>query len=102
MIERQNPSYPEQELRRGGEGWVAMSFMVSETGAVTDAMVESSNVLVHLDDLARRSQQTWTVPTSFGSCRVFLKGDPGATFELYEFPDAAGEPADAAPPASLD
>jgi TonB family protein len=69
VIERQNPSYPEQELRRGGEGWVAMSFMVSETGAVTDAMVESSNVLVHLDDLARRSQQTWTVPTSFGSCR---------------------------------
>jgi TonB family protein len=42
-VERGLPDYPQRELRRGAEGWVAMSFMVSETGEVTDAMVESSS-----------------------------------------------------------
>jgi TonB family protein len=48
------------------------------------------------------AEQTWTVPTSFGTCRIFLKGDPGTTFELYEFPEATAEPAATNPPAPQD
>lgn len=59
VLERQNPSYPEQELRRGGEGWVAMSFMVSETGEVTDAMVESSSGGKAFERAALEAVQKW-------------------------------------------
>lgn len=42
-------------------------------------------------------EHTWTVPASYGKCRVFVKGTPGTMFELYAFPDAAAEPATALP-----
>jgi TonB family protein len=45
-----------------------------------------------------RDEHTWTVPASFGDCRVFLKGTPGATFEFYELPASADEPAAAPTP----
>jgi TonB family protein len=42
-ITRQNPRYPVREFREGREGWVIVSFVVSSTGDVTEAMVEESS-----------------------------------------------------------
>lgn len=58
-VERPPPDYPERELRRGAEGWVAMSFMVSETGEVTDAMVESSSGGEGFERAALEAVQKW-------------------------------------------
>jgi TonB family protein len=42
-ISRQNPNYPSGALTGGKEGWVMLSFVVSETGAVEEAMIEDSS-----------------------------------------------------------
>jgi TonB family protein len=31
-------------------------------------------------------EQAWTIPESWGDCRLYVKGEPGATFSLLELP----------------
>lgn len=31
---------------------------------------------------------TWTIPESWGDCRVYIQGEPGSTFTFYELPDS--------------
>lgn len=35
---------------------------------------------------------TWTIPESWGACRVYLNGDDGTTFTFHELPPAAVTP----------
>jgi TonB family protein len=42
-IERTNPAYPTRSLQYGNEGWVMLSFVVTETGEVEEAMIEDSS-----------------------------------------------------------
>lgn len=42
-IERTPPKYPIQAARNGNEGWVQISFVVDENGAVIDPVIEDSS-----------------------------------------------------------
>ena len=42
-IERMNPNYPARAMQHGNEGWVMLSFVVSETGEVKEPMIEDSS-----------------------------------------------------------
>ena len=44
----------------------------------------------------------WTVPSSWGDCGVYVKGEPGTTFKFYEYPAtyAAPAPIDVSQPAN--
>ncbi len=42
-IERTAPRYPRRELRRGDQGWVKLSYVVTATGEVIDPVVEDSS-----------------------------------------------------------
>ena len=33
------------------------------------------------------TEHTWTVPRSLGSCGAYIKGEPGTTFVIYEYPN---------------
>jgi len=37
------------------------------------------------------AERVWEVPKSWGSCRIFVFGDPGSTFQLIEHPGPPGE-----------
>ena len=39
VMARVNPEYPRRELRKGAEGWVQLSYVISPTGDVTDVVV---------------------------------------------------------------
>jgi outer membrane biosynthesis protein TonB len=42
-VSRSNPSYPTRALQHGNEGWVMLSFVVSDTGEVEQPMIEDSS-----------------------------------------------------------
>jgi TonB family protein len=58
-IERANPDYPERELRTGREGWVALSFIVTEAGDVMEAMIEDSSGNEGLESAAIAAVSKW-------------------------------------------
>jgi TonB family protein len=57
-IERMNPSYPTRALQHGNSGWVMVSFVVSETGEVEEAMIEDSSGAV-FEDVALGAVSKW-------------------------------------------
>ena len=59
-IHRVAPSYPPDALAEGIEGWVDVSFVVSPTGEVGEAMVEDSSGVKSLERAALASVRTWT------------------------------------------
>lgn len=58
LVEQRAPSYPANALSSGREGWVTLSYVISPTGEVTEAMiVESSHQA--FEDPARRAVLGW-------------------------------------------
>jgi TonB family protein len=58
-IHRSAPAYPNRELYRGLEGWVSVSYIVSETGEVKEAMIEDSSGNEGLEDAALAAVREW-------------------------------------------
>ena len=58
-IERMNPSYPTRALQHGNEGWVMLSFVVSETGEVEEPMIEDSSGVEAFEGAALEAISKW-------------------------------------------
>ena len=56
---RVNPDYPERALRQGSEGWVELSFVVSEAGDVLEPMIEQSSGGEDFERAALQAVQQW-------------------------------------------
>jgi TonB family protein len=56
---RVNPDYPERALRQGSEGWVELSFVVSEVGDVVEPMIEQSSGGDDFERAALRAVSQW-------------------------------------------
>jgi len=58
-LARTPPQYPYQAARRGIEGWVRVSFRVTETGTVEDVVVLESEPAGVFDRAAVRAVYKW-------------------------------------------
>lgn len=58
-IERTNPSYPTRALQYGNEGWVMLSFVVSEAGDVEAPMIEDSSGVEEFERAALDAVSQW-------------------------------------------
>lgn len=58
-LSRQPPQYPYQAARRGTEGWVRVSFRVTETGTVEDVVVLESEPPGVFDQSAIKAVYRW-------------------------------------------
>src|SRR5688572_21773340 len=58
-IERTNPAYPTRSLQYGNEGWVMLSFVVTETGEVEEAMIEDSSGVEAFEQAALDAIRRW-------------------------------------------
>jgi protein TonB len=58
-LSRQPPQYPYQAARRGTEGWVRVSFRVTETGTIEDVVVIESEPPGVFDQSAIRAVYRW-------------------------------------------
>ena len=58
-VSRQPPQYPYQAARRGTEGWVRVSFQVTETGTVEDVVVLESDPPGVFDRAAIKAVYRW-------------------------------------------
>jgi TonB family protein len=56
---RENPDYPSGPLAQGKEGWVELSFVISETGDVIEPMIEQSSGGEPFERAALRAVQHW-------------------------------------------
>lgn len=59
-IERAAPRYPAVELRRGRQGWVELSFVVTKEGNVIDPIVQDSSGSPHFEEAAKEVVEGWT------------------------------------------
>jgi TonB family protein len=71
-ISRVNPNYPRQALTTGKEGWVRLSFVVSETGDVEEPMIEDSSGVEEFELAALEAISNWRYTPAT------LNGDPVA------------------------
>ena len=68
---RENPEYPSGPLAQGKEGWVELSFVVSETGDVIEPMIEQSSGGEPFEREALRAVQRWKyLPATEGGVPV--------------------------------
>lgn len=58
-ILRSNPNYPTRALQSGSEGWVMLSFVVSETGEVEEPMIEDSSGVEAFEQAALEAVSKW-------------------------------------------
>jgi TonB family protein len=58
-VYRENPDYPRGPLAQGKEGWVELSFVISEAGDVVEAMIEQSSGGEPFEVAALRAVQQW-------------------------------------------
>jgi TonB family protein len=58
-VSRVNPEYPSGPLAQGREGWVELSFVISETGDVIEPMIEQSSGGEPFERAALRAVQEW-------------------------------------------
>ena len=58
-IVRANPNYPTRALQYGNEGWVMLSFIVSETGEVEEPMIEDSSGVEAFEQAALGAIRNW-------------------------------------------
>jgi TonB family protein len=58
-IERVPPKYPTLAARSGNEGWVQISFVVDENGAVVDPIVEDSSGIRGFEKASLRAIKQW-------------------------------------------
>lgn len=59
-IERQAPRFPSRELRQNRQGWVVLSYVVTEEGAVIDPVIQDSSGSRHFERAAQRVVKKWT------------------------------------------
>lgn len=58
-IERSNANYPTRALQSGSEGWVMLSFIVSEAGDVAEPMIEDSSGVEAFEVAALEAVSKW-------------------------------------------
>jgi TonB family protein len=58
-IVRRNPDYPQQAQNFGNEGWVMLSFVVSEAGEVQEPMIEDSSGVEAFEHAALDAIRRW-------------------------------------------
>jgi TonB family protein len=58
-IESHPPKYPVSALQKGREGWVMLSFVVDEAGAVAEPMIEDSSGIEVLELAALEAVRRW-------------------------------------------
>jgi len=58
-ISRASPQYPEREARKGVEGWVDVSFVISPEGVVDDLIVDASSGRKTFENETLRSVRKW-------------------------------------------
>ena len=58
-ILRSNPGYPRRALQYGNEGWVMLSFVVTETGDVEEPMIEDSSGVEEFERAALEAISRW-------------------------------------------
>ena len=58
-IEQSNPDYPGSSVRRGQEGWVRLSFVVTPDGRAIDPIVMNSSGGVGFEEEARKVLEEW-------------------------------------------
>jgi TonB family protein len=58
-IERVPPIFPTQAARNGNEGWVRLSFVVDENGAVVDPVIEDSSGIRGFEKASLRAIKQW-------------------------------------------
>ncbi len=59
VIEQAGPSYPEQVIRKGQEGWIRLHFVVTPEGGAIDPIVIDSSGGAGFEDEARRAAAGW-------------------------------------------
>lgn len=59
-IERKPPRYPDNEGRKGQEGWVQLSYVISDEGKVLDPVIEDSSGVKGFNRAALRAINEWT------------------------------------------
>ena len=68
---RANPDYPTQALRSRNEGWVMLSFVVSEAGEVEEPMIEDSSGVEAFERAALDAVRNWRyTPATVNGQRV--------------------------------
>jgi TonB family protein len=58
-IERVSPRFPIKAARNGNEGWVKLSFVVDENGAVVDPVIEDSSGIRGFERASLRAIKQW-------------------------------------------
>ena len=58
-LDRRNPNYPTRAAQHGNEGWVMLSFVVSETGEVEEPMIEDSSGVEAFEGAALEAISSW-------------------------------------------
>jgi TonB family protein len=58
-IERVSPRFPTNAARNGNEGWVKLSFVVDENGAVLDPVIEDSSGIRGFERASLRAVKQW-------------------------------------------
>jgi TonB family protein len=58
-LERQPPKFPVDAARNGNEGWVKLSFVVDENGAVVDPIIEDSSGIRDFEKASMRAIKKW-------------------------------------------
>ena len=58
-IVRRNPDYPTRAQQYGNEGWVMLSYVVSETGEVEEPMIEDSSGVEAFEQAALDAIRRW-------------------------------------------
>ena len=58
-IERVSPRFPTKAARNGNEGWVKLSFVVDENGAVVDPVIEDSSGIRGFEKASLRAIKQW-------------------------------------------
>jgi len=58
-IAKAAPNYPSEALANRREGWVALSFMISPAGQVTEPMIEDSSGVESLENAALDAVKKW-------------------------------------------
>lgn len=85
VVSRQPPQYPFRAARRGIEGWVKVSFLVTETGNVEDVEVLESDPPGVFDQAAVRAVYRWRFkPRTVDGKATTAKAEQVVEFKLTD------------------
>jgi len=84
-LSRQPPQYPYKAARRGIEGWVRVSFRVTETGTVEDVQVLESEPAGVFDQAAVKAVYRWRFkPRTVKGQAIAATAEQVVEFELNQ------------------